>query len=241
MDEGIKKIALFGCEESQECTKAFLNKGWDAYSCDLQPSSGLFPNKHIRDDIFHVLHDPLFLFGLEFFGAHPPCDYLANSGVCWLTSKKPKKGYEWSEKYQIFMNMDRYQLMVDGALFFKSLLANLKRIGKGYIENPIMHKYAMEIIGEPPTQIIQPYMFGHPERKATCLWIEGLPKLQDTNNVYEEMMRLPKKEAQRIHYTSPGPNRKKIRSKTFPNIAQAMAAQWSDIKTQSQPYTLNLF
>lgn len=220
--------ALFGCEESQECTKAFLDEGWEAYSCDLMPCSGGRPYVHIQEDIFHTLHEPRFLFGLDFFGAHPPCDYLANSGVCWLTRKKPTKGFEWSEKYQIYMNWERYELMKDGALFFKSLYANLQRIGAGYIENRIMHCYAMEIIGITPNQIIQPYMFGHPERKATCLWIVGLPKLKETNNVKNEMMKLPKREAQRIHFTAPGPNRKKIRSKTFPGIAGAMASQWTE-------------
>lgn len=112
-------------------------------------------------------------------------------------------------------------------MFFKSLLSNVKSIGKGYIENPIMHKYAMELIGIKPDQIIQPYQFGHMESKATCLWLVGISKLQETNNVYDEMMKLEYKDRAKVHYCSPGPERSKIRSKTYSGIAKAMAEQWS--------------
>jgi hypothetical protein len=78
-------------------------------------------------------------------------------------------------------------------------------------------------------QIIQPWMFGHMERKATCLWLFGLPELMPTNNVREEMLKLPKSQQQRIHYLSPGPERAKLRSKTFPGIAKAMAEQWGNL------------
>lgn len=79
--------------------------------------------------------------------------------------------------------------------------------------------------------MIQPYQFGHPERKATCLWLKNLPKLEPTKNVIEEMKKLPKKESQRIHYTSPGKDRWKIRSKSFVGIGNAMADQWGKIPT----------
>lgn len=77
-----------------------------------------------------------------------------------------------------------------------------------------------------PDQIIQPWMFGHPEQKATCLWLSKLPPLASTNDVYSEMMELPDNERQRLHYLPPGPDRWKIRSKTFEGIASAMAEQW---------------
>jgi hypothetical protein len=114
--------------------------------------------------------------------------------------------------------------MRDGAEFFKKLFES--PIPKKCIENPIMHKYAKEIIGATQSQVVQPYMFGHMERKATCLWIEGLPLLQETNNVFEAMMNLPKKERERLHYLPPSKDRWKLRSTTFSGIAQAMAQQW---------------
>jgi hypothetical protein len=143
---------------------------------------------------------------------HPPSTRLCNSGVVWL-----EKRNLWKD-------------MTEGANFFKLLLdAKIPLIA---IENPIPHKYALQFIGKKYDQIIQPYMFGHPERKATCLWLKGLPKLKPTKDVKKEMMKLPKSESQRIHYTSPGKDRAKIRSKTFSGIAKAMANQWSVISVQ---------
>lgn len=105
--------------------------------------------------------------------------------------------------------------------FFNAILnADCEKI---CVENPIPHKYG---IGKTYSQIIQPWQFGHPESKATCLWLKGLPKLKETENVKELYKSLPKKEAQRTHYASPGKDRAKIRSKTFEGIAKAMAEQW---------------
>lgn len=114
--------------------------------------------------------------------------------------------------------------MVEGALFFRKLLrANIPMIA---VENPIMHKYAKAIIDCDQSQVIQPWMFGHAESKGTCLWLKGLPLLKETNIVKEQFLALPKKEAQRIHYASPGKDRWKLRSTTFSGIAEAMASQW---------------
>jgi hypothetical protein len=112
-----------------------------------------------------------------------------------------------------------------GAGFFRMLLqADIPRIA---IENPIMHKYAKERIGGvKQSQVIQPWMFGHLEQKATCLWLKGLPLLQPTNDVKAEMMALPKAKRERLHYLSPGPDRWKERSRTYEGIAEAMAIQW---------------
>lgn len=218
--------ALIGCEESQAVTIALREKGVRAYSCDLQDCSGGHPEWHIKGDIMQEL--PQRLLSLNFLGFHPVCQYLTNAGVRWLASKKPRRGYEWSEKYQIHIDWKRYSEMEKAAYFFKSALSYVKTVGCGYLENPIMHKYAMEIIKEPPTQIIQPYEFGHPESKATCLWLVGLPKLKETDNVKELWKSLPKNKAQRLHYLPPGPDRAKIRSKTYPGIAEAIASQWCD-------------
>lgn len=215
---------LIACEESQAVTKEFRSLWNEAYSCDILPCSGGHPEWHYQEDIMHLM--PRLFVSLDFLGFHPVCKYLANSGVRWLASRKPKNGYEWSEKYQIHINWDRYEKMKLASLFFKSALSYVKSVGCGYVENPILHKYAMEIIEEPHTQIIQPYQFGHLEKKATCLWIVGLPKLKETNNVFTEMMKLPYKDRAKIHYASPGEHRSKLRSKTYTGIAKAMAEQW---------------
>jgi hypothetical protein len=114
--------------------------------------------------------------------------------------------------------------MREGAEFFKALWeADIPKIA---IENPIMHKYAKEIIGSNQTQLIQPYQFGHPESKATCLWLKGLDPLVETDNVKEVWKSLPKKEAQRLHMLPPSADRWKLRSETYQGIADAMAEQW---------------
>lgn len=223
---------LIGCEESQAVTKEFRRLGHEAYSCDLQPCSGGCPGWHIQDDILNALQATVG--HLNFFGCHPVCTFLANSGVRWLASIKPKPGFEWSEKYQIFINPERFKEMEAAAIFFKTMLQYVKAVGKGYLENPIMHKYAMEIIGESPTQIIQPWQFGHTTTKATCLWLVGLPKLIPTEIILKE------KRTQDIWLCSPGPERQKIRSKTFPGIAKAMAEQWT-VKEHSMPVQQELF
>lgn len=192
---------LVACEESQVVATAFRNKGHEAYSCDLKPCSGGHPEYHIQDDVLNHLDD-----GWDMMIAHPVCKRLANSGVMWLERRNL-----WDD-------------LKTGAEFFnKFLYANIDKI---VVENPIPHKYALELIGEKYNQIIHPYLFGHTEQKATCLWVKGLPLLKETNNVKEEMLKLPKKERQRIHYLPPSKEREMLRSRTFKGIADAMAKQW---------------
>jgi len=201
----MKKLkGLIGCEESQTVANAFNKKGHLFYSCDLQATSGSNPELHYQEDIFHVLHRVHL--SLDFFGAHPPCTYSANSGVRWLYNTDGTK------------NEERWEKMRKGALFTKSLLGWIKMIGCGYLEQPILHKHALEIIGEKPTQIIQPWQFGHGETKATCLWIVGLPKLKPTDIVDGR--------EQKIWKMPPSEERQKMRSKTYTGIAKAIAQQW---------------
>jgi hypothetical protein len=135
--------------------------------------------------------------------AHPPCTRLCNSGVRWLAER------------------NLWQEMREASEFFKLILnAPITKIA---VENPIPHKYAVEIIGRKYDQIIQPYQFGHGETKATCLWLKNLPKLQPTNIVDGR--------DHRIHKMPPSPERWKERSRTFQGIANAMAAQWSGCLT----------
>jgi len=210
-------IVLVGCEESQTITKAFDKLGHIANSCDIQDCSGDRPDLHIKDSIFHVLHKPPYSFGLDLFIGNPPCTFIANSGVRWLISTKDKDGFKWDGKLGLFVNKYRWEQMEDGALFFRSLLhTNCDKI---CLENPIIHKYALKIIGVKQSQIIQPWQFGHGETKATCLWLKGLPKLTPSNIVDGR--------EQKIWKMPPSPERAKLRSKTFTGIAEAMATQWN--------------
>lgn len=192
---------LIACEYSGKVREAFRKLGHDAWSCDLLPSDDNSPF-HIQGDVLEIIYDDW-----DMMIAHPPCTYLTNAGVTWL-HRQPGRG----------------DLMEEGARFFKMLLE--APIPKIAVENPIMHKYAIEIIGRRQDQVLQPWMFGHTERKATCLWLKGLPKLTPTNNVREEMLKLPKNQQQRLHYLPPSRDRWKLRSETYQGIANAMAEQW---------------
>lgn len=192
---------IVACEESQEVCKAFRERGFEAFSCDIEPCSGGHPEWHFQEDIFTVLaREPRF----DLMIAHPPCTHLAVSGMRWF-----KEGVKpiW--------------LKYDAAAFFMRLAQyDIDHIA---VENPIC---IMSTLWRKPDQIINPYQFGHPEQKKTSLWLKGLPKLRETNNVYDYMMTLPIKERTRIHWL--GSNHSKERSKTYHNIAQAMAEQWGD-------------
>lgn len=192
---------LIACESSGTVREAFRRAGHDAWSCDLQPADDGSPY-HFQCDVLQVLDK-----GWDLLIGHPTCTFMTNSGVCWL-HKDPKR---WLELW-------------DAADFFLKLWN--APIKLKCLENPVMHKYAKRLIGIQQTQVIQPWMFGHMEQKATCLWLDGLPPLEPTNNVKEEMMKLPDNERQRLHYLPPGPDRWKERSKTFAGIAEAMASQW---------------
>jgi hypothetical protein len=193
---------LVACEYSGTVRDAFIKKGHDAVSCDLIPTDS--PGPHYQGDVFDIIND-----GWDLMIAHPPCTYLTNSGVSWLYKQE-----------------GRWKDLIDGAVFFRKLHeANIPKIA---IENPIMHKYAKQIVGVDQSQVIQPWMFGHMEQKATCLWLKNLPLLVPTNDVKEEMMKLPKNQRERLHYLPPSEDRWKLRSKTFDGIAKAMANQWGN-------------
>lgn len=195
---------LVACEYSGKVREAFRKLGHDAWSCDLLPSDDNSPY-HYTGDVFDIIDQ-----GWDLMIAHPPCTYLTNAGVSWLYKKE-----------------GRWEQMRDGAEFFKKLLdAPIPKIA---VENPIMHKYAVEIIGRRQDQVIQPWMFGHMEQKATCLWLKGLPLIVPTNNVKEAMLKLGPKVRQRLHYLPPSKDRWKIRSETYQGIADAFAAQWGNL------------
>jgi hypothetical protein len=187
---------LVACEFSGIVRDAFTARGHDAMSCDLLPSES--PGPHHQGSVLEVI-----LGGWDLMIAHPPCTYLANSGVRWLYGGK---GTERDE--------DRWRQMRLAAWFFEELLY-APAIPRVAVENPIMHRHA-EL--PKPTQIVQPWMFGHGETKATGLWLRGLSPLVPSDVVAGR--------APRVHHASPGPDRWKERSRTLPGIAAAMAAQW---------------
>jgi site-specific DNA-cytosine methylase len=182
---------LVACEFSQVVCKAFREKGHEAYSCDLIPCEGGHPEWHIQDDVLKHLED-----GWDLMIAHPPCTYLSVSGARWFKISK-----------------DRIKAQDLAVKFFLELA--FASIDKKAIENPVG---IMSTRWRKPDQIIQPHQFGHSTTKATCLWLEGLPKLTPTKLVMPLY--------HNVHKEPPSPERGKIRSITYQGIAQAMAEQW---------------
>jgi hypothetical protein len=192
---------LVGCEYSGAVRDAFIRAGHDAMSCDLLPTDS--PGPHYAGDIFDVIDYP---WDLAIF--HPPCTDLSVSGAAWF-AKKRLVGSQQS-----------------AASFFMKLQRASAHIPMTATENPVS---VMSSLWRKPDQIIHPWMFGHMEQKATCLWTKGLPKLIESNNVKDEMMQLPKNIRERLHYLPPSEDRWKIRSTTYQGIADAMAAQWGKL------------
>jgi len=180
---------LVACEESQAVTIALRNVGIKAWSCDIVECSGGKPEWHIQCDVSEILFDN---WGAVI--AFPPCTDLASSGARWFEEKRKDGRQQKSIKF--FMQF-----------------TNLKC--RWAIENPVG---IMSTQYRKPDQIIQPWQFGHGETKATCLWLNGLPKLEPTKIVTGR--------EQRVWKLPPTANRAKLRSKTYQGIADSMAEQW---------------
>jgi hypothetical protein len=236
----VKLKILVACEESQTVCKAFRERGHEAYSCDLQRCSGGHPEWHIKGDALKVLNPSVHenhyegfgnFEGIQFFTmdgeehefpgkwdliiAHPPCTYITNAGARWLYA-----GHK--------LNEERYVKGLKGALFFmKMFAADCDKIA---IENPVPGT----IFNLPPyKQVIQPYEYGHPYSKKTCLWLRGLPPLKPTKLVSDFKPFVSSGSYTKTHDPRyKGASRKggaaKMRSKTFPGIAKAMADQWGE-------------
>lgn len=208
---------LVACEESQRVCTEFRKLGHEAYSCDIEPCSGGHPEWHIQDDVLPLLNgncdfktvngDMHNLIGKwDLIIAHPPCTYLSNAGARFLYPKG-------------VLNEYRLKLGLEAKVFFMKIYnADCEKIA---IENPIPSK----VYGLPKyTQTIQPYEFGHPYQKKTCLWLKGLKPLQPTDVLPKE-----KRQSTKIAgnwFNKGGKERQKNRAKTFPGIAKAMAEQW---------------
>lgn len=215
---------LVACEYSATVRDAFRARGHDAWSCDLLPTEG-DPAWHIQDDVLHVLSSSTRGFlTWDLLIAHPPCTYLTYAGAKHLYIDGRKENGR---------DPARWEALEGAALFVRALLA--MPIPRVAVENPIMLAAARQIVGCRQSQIIQPWQFGHPENKRTCLWLKGLPPLRPTKDVEAEMLALPRKMRDRIHYTGPGPDRWKERSRTFSGIAEAMADQWGGTTSADQP------
>lgn len=196
---------LVACEESQRVCTAFRERGIEAYSCDIQEPSGGHPEWHILGDAVNAMNAEWVttmdgeiheIYAWDLVIAHPPCTDIAVSGARWFEGKR--KNGQQQASIKLFMAFANYA-------------------GRCAIENPIG---IMSSLYRKPNQIIQPWMFGHGETKATCLWLNGLPDLVPTDIVSGR--------EHRIWKMPPGNDRAKERSRTYHGIAAAMAKQWGD-------------
>jgi len=191
---------LVACEYSGVVRDAFIKLGHDAMSCDIIPTD--VPGPHYEGSVLDILND-----GWDLMIAHPPCTYISNAGARWL--------YKGGN-----LNLERMAKGMEAKEFFMALYnANISKI---CVENPIPSK----IYGLPTySQSIQPYEFGHPFKKKTCLWLKGLPNLLPTNIVTErQSSKIPGN-----WFNKGGKDRQKNRAKTFQGIADAMAQQWGNL------------
>lgn len=202
---------LIACEESQTVCVEFRNFGFDAYSCDILPCSGNYPEWHLQQDVSSLLKERW-----DAIIAFPPCTHLAVSGAKHFEQKR-KNGRQ-QEAIDFFMQFTKVEC------------------GKIAIENPVG---IMSRIFRKPDQIIQPYMFGDPVKKTTCLWLNGLPLLKETNNVESDVKYYTSRNGAKMSewyakqivvdgkkYGYGTEQFKKHRSTTFKGIAKAMAEQW---------------
>lgn len=227
---------IVGCEESQAVCIAFRERGFNAFSCDLKDCSGPAPRYHIKDDILNVIK----MCNWHCLIAHPPCTYLSFAA-----------NRVWDEKGRVYKRLDALKFFAD---LYTSSINYIAIENPKSCASPVISKY---------DQIIQPYYFGDPFLKTTCLWLKNLPKLKwsEQDNLFEKKTSSRKPEPMMITFRRPGKNYKggeikkryysdtvdkevlkkhniqftefnmnkgKIRSKTFPGIAKAMAEQWGE-------------
>ena len=229
---------LIACEESQRVCIEFRKKGHRAFSCDILECSGGHPEWHIKGDVMTVINGNC-VFKTEsgeehtlngtwdLIIAHPPCTHLCVSGARWFEDKRKNgKQLEALLFFSVFLNTNCERVAIENPIGI---------ISGEYVKKwfPWLQKYGIPC---DPQQIIQPYMFGDPVRKATCLWLKGLPKLEPTDLVEPDIISDGK-----TTYSGPAyyvkdengkilswrdPRTARERSKTYPGIAKAMAEQW---------------
>lgn len=224
--EKMRKLKiLVGCEESQAVTKELRKQGHEAYSCDLDPCSGGYPEWHLQVDVFKAIKGGGFMLqsghivcidkwdaGIFF----PTCTYLTISANKWYKDQPPRKS-------GTLVGAERRGARQLAIKFFMDLYnCDIPLVA---LENPIG---VMSTVFRKPDQVLQPWMFGHGETKATCLWLKGLPKLKPTDIVEGR--------EQKLHLLPPTKDRARLRSKTYTGIAQAMANQWFNSETRAMSY-----
>ena len=206
---------IIGCEESQAVCVEFRKLGHNAFSCDLQKCSGGHPEWHFKMDIFKAINagvlitesgESVFIDKWDAMIGHPDCTYLTVSANKWIKDQ-PKR------KSGALVGEARREARREAIEFFMKMWnCGIEKIA---LENPIG---CMSSVFRKPNQVKQPWMFGHGETKATCLWIKGFPNLKSTDIVSERV--------QKLHLLPPSKDRAKLRSKTYVGIARAMAEQW---------------
>lgn len=200
------------CERSGVVREEFLAAGHDAWSCDLEPADD-GSNRHIRGNVLDHLNDGWDLMAVM----HPPCTVLCNSGAKWLyiggkkiNGPDPKR---WGE--------------LDQAAAFYRALRDATSIPRRAVENPVMHRHAIEATQRRGVQFVQPWWFGDPFFKATGLELINLPQLRATDRLTPPRVgTAAHKDWSAIHRAPPGPDRARFRSQTFPGLARAMASHW---------------
>jgi hypothetical protein len=219
---------IIGCEESQTIMKAFRKLGYEAYSCDLLPCSGGLPQYHFQEDIFEVLKREKFDLGIF----HPPCTFLTNSAVQWLSHPEDRHlPFEDRRPHPRYPN--RRVDMLKSIEFVKALYdCNIPHVA---IENPMG---LLSTRWRKPDQVIQPWQFGDEATKTTCLWLNNLPQLKHTKivgkgerTVFKSGKSHPKWYADALAVAKTDAERRTLRSKTFPGIASGMATQFGDYVT----------
>lgn len=207
----LSRTVLIGCEESGIVRRAMAARGIDCWSCDLQPAAD-GSNKHVQGDLRDLLHLPFGLLAVF----HPPCTILCNSGVRWLyIGGKKVNGPDPA----------RWQELDEAVAFYRACrdAAALRRA----VENPVMHREAIQRTARGHTQFVQPWHFGSPAFKATGFELVNLPDLVPTNRLTPPQPGTAEHRAwSKVHRMPPSPDRAKLRSRTEPGLAEAIADQW---------------
>jgi len=210
---GVKMAILIACEESQAVTSAFRRHGIEAYSCDTEDCSGVHPEWHIRRDVREILHDKW-----DAIIAFPSCTYLTVAGNRWFSEARYGEAA-----------VERKRLRIEAVEFVRMIWDSNDRV---CIENPLG---CLGRLWRRSTQTVHPYFFGDADSKRTCLWLKNLPRLKRTHfdvkpKIYGYLEK-GKHAGNPIYFHDsklPDADRAKIRSATFPGVAEAMAAQWAE-------------
>ena len=213
---------LVACEESQAVTIEMRKLGHEAYSCDIEPCSGGHPEWHIQGDVIPLLDEKW-----DMIIAFPPCTHLAVSGAAWFEKKREDgRQREAIEFFMKFINADCERIVIENPIG----IISGKYISKWFPD--LQEKYGFPI---KPNQKIQPWQFGDAFEKTTCLWLKGVSQLEPTNIVEPEARLFHKSGKSKPKWFAdafklPPKERARVRSKTFPGIALAMAQQWGNLK-----------